>query len=304
MKTTIAVCSAAIMLFAAAFNARADIIAGPITNPANGHDYYLLSPNTWIMSEAEAESIGGTLAIIKNADNQKWVFSTFSSYAEAGHAGLWIGLHRVSLGGPFAWVTGEKLVYTNWNQGEPNDVGGIETCAHMNSLDSTAPGTWNDLRDNDFNTRLFGVVELTGNADDKTLSKQERDLIGTWYEGGKLERPCWIAGTDNALFIIQNNRFATRAGICADGSILQSQLPRAMKIYDGFNGYSSMPGFNSEMNMHGEIVKDRILWSNGTWWSRKPVEYKTEAESSDKITPVIIPILTRRNFCDYECSQD
>jgi hypothetical protein len=269
MKTSIAV-SAAIMFFAAASQAKSEIISGPIKNPENGHVYYLLSPNTWVASEAEAETIGGTLAIIKSDDEQKWVFSNFSLCAEGGHAGLWIGLHRINLGGPFVWVTGAHVEYTNWNQGEPNDVGGIENCAHMSSADSTAPGKWNDLRDHDFNTRLFGVVELSGNAEEKTLSKQERSLIGTWYEGGKMDRPCWIAGTDHELFIIQDNRLAIRAGICADGSVLQSQLPIAER---------SFKGFNSEMSLRGEIIKDRILWSNGTWWSRKPSEHNGETKA-------------------------
>ena len=45
MKPTTILGSAAIMLFAIAFDADAEIIAGPIKNPANGHQYYLLSPN-------------------------------------------------------------------------------------------------------------------------------------------------------------------------------------------------------------------------------------------------------------------
>jgi len=261
MKTSIAVYSAVIVLFAALSHAKSDVVAGPIKNPSNGHVYYLLSPNTWIRSEAEAETIGGTLATIKSADEQKWVFSNFSLSADDGRAGLWIGLHRINTGGPFAWVTGAKVEYTNWNQGEPNDASGIENCVHMTCSSSTAAGKWNDLPDNDFNTRLFGVVELSGKAEEKILSKDERALFGTWYEGGKLERPCWITGTDNELFIIQANHFATRAGICADGSILQSQMPMAGRIFKSSN---------SEMSLRGEIVKDRILWSNGTWWARKP----------------------------------
>jgi hypothetical protein len=90
MKITIAFYSASIMLFATAFNTRADIIAGPITNPANGHDYYLLSPNSWTMSEAEAESLGGTLAVIKNTNDESWVYSTFGSYDGVNRI-LWIG---------------------------------------------------------------------------------------------------------------------------------------------------------------------------------------------------------------------
>lgn len=272
MKTTIVLCVAAFSLFAAVFQTKADIIAGPIKNPTNGNYYYLLSPNIWTASEAEAESIGGTLAIIKNADEQKWVFSTFNAYDGVNHVGIWIGLHRTTLGGPFAWVTGAKLDYTNWNQGEPNNVGGIENCVHMSSGDSTAPGTWNDLPDNTFNDRKYGVVELSGNADGKTLSKEERALIGTWYEGGKLERPCWIAGTDNVLFVIPNNRFAGRASLCADGSLFVPKFQNGL-LTEGriFGGYYPLPQrARTQMGMRGEIVQERILWSDGTWWSRRP----------------------------------
>src|SRR5271156_1098945 len=84
--------SAVILLFTAA-RLPAEIIAGPITNPANGHDYYLLSPNSWTASEAEAESLDGTLAVIKNANEQKWISSTFGAYKGTNHD-LWIGLPR------------------------------------------------------------------------------------------------------------------------------------------------------------------------------------------------------------------
>ena len=66
MKAAITVCTTVILLFVTMFAAMAGIIAGPITNPANGHDYYLLSPNTWRLSEGEAEVLGGTLIWLTN----------------------------------------------------------------------------------------------------------------------------------------------------------------------------------------------------------------------------------------------
>jgi hypothetical protein len=100
------------MLFFAALNSDADIIAGPITNPTNGQDYYLLAPNSWTASEAEAENLGGTLAIIRNAGKQDWVVSQFGSYGSTKHD-LWIGLRRQWPGGPFVCVTGAKPDYVN-----------------------------------------------------------------------------------------------------------------------------------------------------------------------------------------------
>src|SRR5271167_4210371 len=100
MKTTLVFCGAAVLLLAAAFHARAEIIAGPITNPGNGHEYYLLTMNPWPACEAEAEELGGTLAVIRNAGEQEWVFATFGSYGGTNRD-LWIGLHRQWPGGPF-----------------------------------------------------------------------------------------------------------------------------------------------------------------------------------------------------------
>lgn len=258
MTTTF--CCAAIILFAA-IQSRADIIAGPITNPVNGHDYYLLSPNTWTLSEAEAEVVGGTLAIIKNASEQDWVFSTFSK--NVNHNGIWIGLHRTRPRGPFVWVTGAPTNYFDWGTGEPNDTGGVENYVQMQNGTSDT-GTWNDLSGVQL---LNGVVELPGRADHVSLSKSEQALIGSWYEGGNVERPCWIAGTDNALFIITNDRFAARAGLTADGSLF---VPGRPMDSGRFGPHDSMPFPHPQTGMRGEIIGGKILWSDGTWWSRKP----------------------------------
>src|SRR5207247_1256049 len=53
--------------------AQAAVLAGPITNAANGHVYYLLNANTWTASEAEAQGLGGHLVTIGDADENQWV---------------------------------------------------------------------------------------------------------------------------------------------------------------------------------------------------------------------------------------
>jgi hypothetical protein len=274
MKTTILLGSVMLLLFSL-IQTRADIIAGPITNPANGHDYYLLSPNTWTMSEAEAESLGGTLAVIKNADEQKWVFSTFGSY-DGVIRDLWIGLHKNS-SNKYVWVTGAPTNYLNWGPGQPDNAGGVENSVQIWRLGSDVQGFWNDLP----NASLCeGVVELPGNADVISLSKAERALIGTWYEGGNAERPCWIAGTKSALFVISNDKFAVRAGLCSDGFLF---VPDWQTDSRSFNISYSMPISRPQMGMRGEIIKDKILWSNGTWWSRKSSYYVTKDISPEDI---------------------
>ena len=78
MKTTPIITVGIMVLAAGILPLGAAIIVGPITNPANGHDYYLLTPNTWSASEAEAENLGGTLAIIRDKNEQDWVFPSLA----------------------------------------------------------------------------------------------------------------------------------------------------------------------------------------------------------------------------------
>jgi hypothetical protein len=270
MKTTIAL-GCATLLLCSFVQARADIIAGPITNPANGSDYYLLSPNTWTASEKEAEVLGGTLAVIKNAAEQNWVFSTFSN-----RNGLWVGLHRTRPGGPFAWVSGAPTNYFNWGPGEPNNARGKESCTQIQngSTNNSSVGTWNDMSDDKL---LNGVVELPGKPGQVRLSKAARALIGPWYEGGNAERPCWITGTESALFIISSSRYATRAGLCSDGTLF---VPGGQTDPSGFSIHYSIPISQPRTAMQGEIFKDKILWSNGTWWSRKVSDQTTNEKVS------------------------
>jgi hypothetical protein len=259
MKTTIASCSASILLLAAV-QTHAGIIAGPIINPANGHEYYFLTPNTWTASEAEAENLGGTLVVINHAAEEEWVVSKFGAYGGTNR-NLWIGLRRQWQGGPFAWVTDEKLDYVNWHPGQPDNGGGTENCVHIWTRLSDHPNSWNDLADNwsSGDDTPCGVVEVPGKSKGKALTEKEKSLIGTWYNNGDPDQPCWIAGTDNLLFAIDQNKDASRAVYTTEGLL-----------------------FSPKWKQHAEIVKGKILWSRGNWWSRIPAEYKTTETSSDK----------------------
>src|SRR6185436_10591515 len=111
------------LLFSAtATAARSPIIAGPITNPANGNVYYLLEQNTWKGSQAEASILGGDLASIQDAAENQWVFDTFSEFGGKKRA-LWIGLTDAAQTGTYKWVDGMPVTYLNWADGEPNEIG-------------------------------------------------------------------------------------------------------------------------------------------------------------------------------------
>lgn len=237
MKPLLTLCGAAFVL--ASWSVRADILFGPVNNPNNGHDYYLLTPNTWTNSELEAEKLGGTLAIIKNANDENWIFATFASEGHANRV-LWIGLRRKYPGGPFEWVDGQSTnsTYLDWCATQPDNCGGSEDKGDI----WTPNNGWNDARNEEQN---YGVVEISVDLRNKAFTEMEKSLVGTWYQTGRPDQICYIARTENRLFAIP---YDGRGGILvSDGSGVV--IPR--------------------WNTKGEIVKDTILWSDGTWWSRK-----------------------------------
>jgi hypothetical protein len=139
------------------------IIAGPITNPANACVYYLLAPNTWKGSQAEASILGGDLVSIHDAAENQWVFDTFSNY-KGKHRALWIGLTDWAQTATFKWVDRAPVTYLNWADGEPNEIG-RERFAYMYPKNwpgdpSDQPGgKWNNDEDRS-EKPTCGVVKL------------------------------------------------------------------------------------------------------------------------------------------------
>jgi hypothetical protein len=135
--------------------ANADVLAGPIVNPANSHTYYLLTPDqTWTEAAAEANSLGGHLVTINDQAEQDWVWATFGvPYSRW----LWIGLNDVNQEGTFEWSNCEPVSYTNWTPGEPNDYPPGEDYGEM---DANWGGRWNDLTNDGWKYRHYGVVEI------------------------------------------------------------------------------------------------------------------------------------------------
>lgn len=146
------------------------IIAGPFTNAANGHYYYLLRSMTWTASEAAAVAHGGHLVTINDAAENQWVVDTFAHFGGASRP-LWIGLTDREVEGTFEWVSGEPFDYAKWNtaSGEPNNSGGSgyeEDCVYIIQQDSGNPTVletyWNDLPNDAFGVipPIYGVMEI------------------------------------------------------------------------------------------------------------------------------------------------
>ncbi len=142
-------------------------LEGPLTNPANGHQYYLLKEASWTDSEKEAVSLGGHLVTINDEAEQQWVFGTFANVGGRQRS-LWIGLNDANQEGAFVWSSGENPDYANWLSLQPDDspVFGGEDFVHMmragNGFGHPA-GKWNDMDNLDSFPELqstAGVVEI------------------------------------------------------------------------------------------------------------------------------------------------
>jgi hypothetical protein len=129
---------------------------------ANGHWYAITeSEGDFRVAETLAGYLGGYLVSIGSAQENQFVYSVFAVLGTC--APVWcepstfyIGLERVSSGGPFAWVSGEPLGFTAWNTGEPNDQGD-ERVAHMFAYNGQV--LWNDIAYN--SNPMRGVIEWT-----------------------------------------------------------------------------------------------------------------------------------------------
>jgi hypothetical protein len=144
-------------------NGLPSILYGPVTNPANGHQYYVLNPSTWDDAEAAAVALGGHLATVNNPDENNYIMNNFSVYGD-----LWIGYTDRSFEGTFEWVSGEPVTYANWYSGEPNNAGS------ENYTEFYTSGGWNDLNGGN---SLYGVVEV-GTQGVPTLSEWGLIFLG------------------------------------------------------------------------------------------------------------------------------
>lgn len=132
-------------------------VAGPMVNPATGRRHALLRSASWSAAKTLAESLGGTLVTIRSHAENEFVRRTFgNSVPGMGTKPVWIGLSDVALEGSFAWASGSTSTFTNWQLGEPNDVGNEDFVELANQT-----GQWNDLSSVHFRA---GVTEVGSDA--------------------------------------------------------------------------------------------------------------------------------------------
>jgi hypothetical protein len=115
------------------------------------HHYFVLGTSsvgfTWEEAKVNAEAQLGVhshLATITSAAENAAIVAAIAASTWAGQP-CWIGLYQRPSGkepaGGWKWLAHERLTYTNWNSGEPNNgPNGNEDFASI-----LATGYWNDL---------------------------------------------------------------------------------------------------------------------------------------------------------------
>jgi hypothetical protein len=96
------------------------------------HTYFRSNASTtWATANTNAMALGAHLAAIGSSGENSFF---------AGLGRHWAGFNDQAVEGTFVWVTGEPVVFTSWNAGEPNNSGGSENYMVLNWTGTN----WND----------------------------------------------------------------------------------------------------------------------------------------------------------------
>jgi len=151
---------AVIGLMLSSLPSNGQILTGAITDPANGHQYYLTVQTNWTGAEAIAVSLGGHLATIENIAENSWIFTTFSDFG-GQPCNLWTGLSSGtadgSVLGNYFWADGSISAYQNFAPSEPNYPD--EHYVYLLAPGISISGMWNNWYDGD----ATGYTSSSGN---------------------------------------------------------------------------------------------------------------------------------------------
>ncbi|XP_074836497.1 uncharacterized protein LOC142003438 [Carettochelys insculpta] len=97
--------------------------------------YFAIESKPWSHAKQACVDQGAQLVVIDNQQEQEFLQKHMNGKE------YWIGLNDLSKEGTFTWVDDSSVSYSNWNQGEPNNVGSGEDCVMMYK-----DGKWNDAQ--------------------------------------------------------------------------------------------------------------------------------------------------------------
>jgi len=91
---------------------------------------------TWNQARAGCVAMGGILATVNSQQMNDFVTSAAAGMQHS----MWIGMHCLRLNNYFEWISGEPVLFTNWNRREPNAFSADENCVEIYYWN----GLWND----------------------------------------------------------------------------------------------------------------------------------------------------------------
>ena len=125
-----------------------------VTETFKGHTYAVYDVSmTWHQAKAYCESLGGHLVTITSAEEQIFVQNLIRNCSKNQY---WLGAAETTRTAGiqnhiWQWVTGEAWAYTNWSNGEPNNLNDVEHYLQMFRIpnpfnrEPNALGKWNDI---------------------------------------------------------------------------------------------------------------------------------------------------------------
>ncbi|XP_061398659.1 lectin subunit alpha-like [Musca vetustissima] len=113
-----------------------------------GGEFYLEVDQkyNWFEASHECARKGLRLVEVRDATKNKELLTALESYI-GNPKDFWIGANdeyntAKDLNRPFYWSSGQRVTFTNWAKGEPNNAGSNEHCVHVWSLRDGFQ--WND----------------------------------------------------------------------------------------------------------------------------------------------------------------
>ncbi len=125
-----------------------------IVNPYNGHAYVRIMCEGYDAAKARAQAEGAYLVAINDAEEQKWVSSTF------GYELYWIGLHKTD-SGQWLWDSKDPLGYTNWGPEDrfPEEI--LAKSEKVGAVMTFVDGEWHAVAPGDlfWNSTIYAILE-------------------------------------------------------------------------------------------------------------------------------------------------
>uniref|UniRef100_A0A8D8NAE4 Perlucin n=1 Tax=Culex pipiens TaxID=7175 RepID=A0A8D8NAE4_CULPI len=144
------------MLKASSLLAMLAIVSSSLQHPVDSEDSQVkfVIPRfmtNWYGAVEYCNLLGLRLAVIEDREKSSKVYAAVEAsdiYVEA-KTPVWLGASDLANEGYFHWhATGKRVFYSNWADGQPNNLGGGEHCMEATMIGDTYYGfkwLWNDL---------------------------------------------------------------------------------------------------------------------------------------------------------------